>query len=176
MSAPDGFPKKDGQQVESLPERIWESRMGRIVRAREQGPLFVDFEGNTHGPLEARSTVELTPDEVRTAIASQRPVELRFENGDPRLPVVVGIAHVLSLNDLLQNLARPGGEDADEDADAPEEDAGVRVIQAKDELILQCGKASITLRRNGKVIIKGTYVETRAEGVNRIKGGSVQVN
>lgn len=50
------------------------------------------------------------------------------------------------------------------------------VIEAADEIVLQCGKASITLRRNGRVVIRGTYVETRAEGVNRVKGGSVQIN
>jgi hypothetical protein len=50
------------------------------------------------------------------------------------------------------------------------------VVDAKDEIVLRCGKASITLRRNGRIVIRGTYIETRAEGVNRIKGGSVQIN
>jgi hypothetical protein len=50
------------------------------------------------------------------------------------------------------------------------------VIDAADEIVLRCGKASITLRRNGRIVIRGTYVETRSEGVNRIKGGSVQIN
>ena len=50
------------------------------------------------------------------------------------------------------------------------------VIDAEDEVVLRCGKASITLRRNGRIVIRGTYVETRAEGTNRIKGGSVQIN
>ena len=36
--------------------------------------------------------------------------------------------------------------------------------------------ASITLRRNGRLVVRGAYVETRAEGVNRIKGGSVKIN
>lgn len=50
------------------------------------------------------------------------------------------------------------------------------VIEAQDEVVIKCGRATITLRRNGKIIIKGDYVETRATGTNRIKGGSVQVN
>jgi hypothetical protein len=54
---------------------------------------------------------------------------------------------------------------------------GQRVtLEGSDEIVLKCGQASITLRRNGKVIIRGTYVETHSSGVNRIKGGSVQVN
>lgn len=174
MSASDNASKPEAPQVEQSPQRIWESRVGRIVRTREQGQVLVDFDGNMEGPLEARSTVELPPEQLRAAIAGQRPVELRFEDGDPRRPVVVAIAPVISLNDLLQGLRRPSGEE-DEDT-VPAGEDGARVIQARDELVLQCGNASITLRRNGKVIIKGTYVETHAEGVNRIKGGSVQVN
>ncbi len=51
----------------------------------------------------------------------------------------------------------------------------VRII-AKDEIILECGQASVTLRRNGRIIIRGTYVETHSEGTNRIKGGQVRIN
>lgn len=47
---------------------------------------------------------------------------------------------------------------------------------AKDEVVINCGKASITLRRNGRVIIRGTHVETHSSGTNRIKGGQVCVN
>ena len=39
-----------------------------------------------------------------------------------------------------------------------------------------CGGASITLRRDGKVVLKGIYLETHATGVNHIKGGTVQIN
>ncbi len=49
-------------------------------------------------------------------------------------------------------------------------------IGAKDEVVIQCGKASITLRRNGRLIIRGTHVETNSSGTNRIKGGLVRVN
>jgi len=51
----------------------------------------------------------------------------------------------------------------------------VRLV-AKDEIVLECGKASITLRRNGRIIVRGTHVETNSEGTNRIKGGHVQIN
>ena len=49
-------------------------------------------------------------------------------------------------------------------------------LTARDEIVLQCGKASITLRRNGRVIVRGTYIETHSDGTNRIKGGQVQIN
>ena len=51
-----------------------------------------------------------------------------------------------------------------------------REIGALDQLVLRCGKASITLTKAGKVLIQGTYLSSRSSGVNRIKGGSVQLN
>jgi len=49
-------------------------------------------------------------------------------------------------------------------------------IVARDQIVLECGEASITLHRNGRIVIKGTYVETSSEGTNRIKGGQVRIN
>ncbi len=54
---------------------------------------------------------------------------------------------------------------------------GERVVLSADkEIVLKCGKASITLTRAGKVLIRGAYLLNRSSGVNRIKGGSVQIN
>ena len=54
---------------------------------------------------------------------------------------------------------------------------GQRVtIEGQDEVVIRCGAASITLWRNGKVVIKGTQLETSATGTHRIKGGSVDIN
>jgi hypothetical protein len=50
------------------------------------------------------------------------------------------------------------------------------VLEAHDEIVLRCGEASITLRRDGRLVVRGAYVETRASGVNRIKGGAVKIN
>ena len=50
------------------------------------------------------------------------------------------------------------------------------MLTAEHEIVLRCGKASLTLTRAGKVLIRGTYLLSRSSGVNRIKGGSVQIN
>jgi hypothetical protein len=55
-------------------------------------------------------------------------------------------------------------------------DGDRKQIEGLKEIVLRCGKASITLRSDGRVIIRGTYVETRASGTNRIKGGAVHIN
>lgn len=50
------------------------------------------------------------------------------------------------------------------------------VLEGQEEVVLKCGEASITLTRSGKVVIRGKYLLSRSSGVNRILGGSVQVN
>jgi uncharacterized protein (DUF2345 family) len=75
----------------------------------------------------------------------------------------------------------PSQTSAEADADAPQaievDVDGKRVrIVAQDEIVLQCGSASITLRRNGRIVVKGTNVENYSEGTNRIKGGQVRIN
>ena len=42
--------------------------------------------------------------------------------------------------------------------------------------VLNRGKASIVLAEDGKVIIKGAKFLATASGLNRIKGGAVQIN
>jgi hypothetical protein len=50
------------------------------------------------------------------------------------------------------------------------------VVRARGRLTLLCGRASITLSEDGKVLIKGVDVVSRATVSNRIKGGSVRIN
>lgn len=50
------------------------------------------------------------------------------------------------------------------------------VIEADEELILRVGESSIRIASDGKVVIRGQHVLTRAKGTNRIKGGSVAIN
>jgi len=50
------------------------------------------------------------------------------------------------------------------------------VLTGEEEVELRCSEASISLKKNGKLVIRGATVETRARGTNRIKGGSVRIN
>lgn len=95
-----------------------------------------------------------------------REVVLVFEGADPNRPIIVGC------------MQRADGWPAQCDAVSVEVEAdGARVIvSAREQLVLQCGKANITLTKAGKVLIQGTYVSSRSSGANRIKGGSVQIN
>lgn len=50
------------------------------------------------------------------------------------------------------------------------------VIEATSQLTLKCGDGSITLRGDGKVLIKGKDLVSHAQRMNRIKGGGVVIN
>jgi hypothetical protein len=50
------------------------------------------------------------------------------------------------------------------------------VIEAKKNLTLKCGEGSITIREDGKILIKGKDLVSHAQRMNRIKGGSVSIN
>jgi len=43
-------------------------------------------------------------------------------------------------------------------------------------VVLRCGKASLTLRRDGKVLLRGVDVVSQADQVHKIRGGKVQIN
>jgi hypothetical protein len=134
--------------------------VGELVAIADEGhtPL-VCFEGQRGtAALCARSTVDLHGAHIG------RSVTLVFEQGDPARPIVTGV---------LRGEAEVPPALAQVEADA---DGRRLLVAAKDQLVLRCGQASITLTREGQVLIEGRYVSSRSSGVNRIRGGSVQVN
>jgi hypothetical protein len=99
-------------------------------------------------PVAARSTVPLDRGHVG------RELIIVFERGDVQKPIVLGV--------LWHATDKPSVEQC--------------ILTAEREIVLRCGKASITLTRAGKVIIRGAYVLSRSSGANQVKGASVQIN
>jgi Domain of unknown function (DUF6484) len=163
-------------------------KVGRLISGSAPGALLVDFDGNGEGPLSARSVVALDSRALEEAIAARRVAVLLFENGDPRLPIIIGLVApepgAALLGALLAPAAAAPVPAAPVPASAPAPGSPVEarvdgkrvVLEGQEEVVLKCGEASITLKRDGKLILRGAYVETRAKGVNRIKGGSVKIN
>ncbi len=58
----------------------------------------------------------------------------------------------------------------------PPQPASDLSIQAANSLTLQCGESSLTLRADGKVLLKGDDVVIRAKGTQRIRAGTVAIN
>ncbi len=49
-------------------------------------------------------------------------------------------------------------------------------IRAERQIELRCGKASLLLRADGRVILSGTYVVSTSRGPNKIKGATIALN
>lgn len=161
------IPVAASQAMLPLPgERIEGVRIGELVGFMDDGvtPLVI-YPGQ---PGSAAIAARMIPGLRGADIGRQ--VVLMFDAGAPTQPIIMG---------CLQ--AQRSWPSADELAEQPEQVAveadGQRlVVSAREEIVLRCGQASITLTRAGKVLIKGTYLLSRSSGVNRIKGGSIQLN
>ncbi|MFP2932004.1 DUF6484 domain-containing protein [Pyxidicoccus sp. 3LG] len=139
--------------VQSLPSAL----LGRIVGYESKEGALIDFPGNAAGPIPARLLIDISAEALRSAAGERCEAALIFENGDPSLPLICGLVRP------------PRGREARVDGETV-------TLTGDEEVVLRCGDASISLSKNGKVVIRGAYVETRARGTNRIKGGSVQIN
>jgi hypothetical protein len=141
--------------------------VGRIGAVSSNGVPLVRYEGQ-EGQLPARALLPLDRAALEAAAERDAEVLLFFEGGDPLRPIIAGL------------LAPPSLPRADAASAEPVELAtvdGKRVqIRGADEIVLSCGPASITLRRNGRIVIRGADIESRSAGVQRIKGAQVKVN
>jgi len=201
----DGTANEDGRTGEATTPSGTRAMHGVVIGVLagidERGRPLVAYAGNPSPlPVAARSTSDVDPE------AAGREVALLFEGGDIEKPLLIGVVQsgrrpVERSGDTpvpARAPVSPGTPEDIEGSDAPtparsdaypseettlvpeetelQVDGGHVDIEARERIVLRCGKASITLTRAGKVIIRGAYVSTRSSGANRIKGGSVQIN
>lgn len=133
--------------------------LGRIVGLAASGmPLVTYPESPEARAREAMSTVDVKLQDIG------REVTLVFVRGDWEKPVVSGI--------LRQGNA--AAQNAKQVAVSVE---GQRlVLSAEEEVVIRCGKASIEMKKDGRVAVRGTSLLSRASGANRIKGGFIVLN
>ncbi len=140
--------------------------LGTLAALPAADAPHVDFCGNPEPrPLLALTTVHLAPEQVGKRVA------LLFRGGDPRQPVLLGV-----LREAPELPAEPAPE-ATSKAPLVAHVDGVRTeITAEREIVLRCGRASITLTHAGKIILRGRHILSRATGANRVQGATVQLN
>lgn len=143
------------------PARIDGVLTGVLIGFKNDGAVpLVIFPGQPQtAAVPARTTVDLHGAHIG------RQVVLMFDGGDPMRPIVLGSIR----GEAAALEEQPGQVEVDVDGER-------LLISAKEQLVLRCGKASITLTKSGKVLIQGAYVSSLSSGVNRVKGGSVQLN
>jgi hypothetical protein len=87
------------------------------------------------------------------------------ERGDPARPLIIGAMYHPPAS------GAPTADDAVE-ADAP----AVRVLDAREAIVLQVGEATLTLTADGTIYARGATVVTHASRLNRVRGASVRIN
>jgi len=159
----EGTVMGDETQLEQMSEPVCVTKrlegvvIAALVGFADNGAPLVDFPGNPQdNPLSTRTTAFLGTEDVG------REVALIFERADPSKPLLIGLI-IHPAQRAMQKVS------VQRDRERVE-------LTAEREIVLRCGSASLTLTRAGKVLIRGAYVSTHSSGVNRIKGGSVQIN
>lgn len=129
--------------------------IGVLLGFEEAVPTVV-FPGNPQDhAIPARSLATLDASAIGCEVA------LLFENGDPARPLIIG---------RIVDPARPTSEPL------VIRDGEQVKVTANERLELRCGKASIIMKKEGHITIRGTYLTSHASAANRIRGGSVNLN
>lgn len=133
------------------------ARRGRVVRIDSEGRLFVDFQRNPSGPVEAKLAVG----EIELArVVEGAEILLVFEDNDVAQPIIIGTVRDRLPSNGIEISIR-----------------GRRfIVDSDEEIELRCGEAMLRITREGKVIVLGNDVLSRARRRNRIKGGTVNIN
>lgn len=121
--------------------------LGRLVGNSADGCVLVQLPGNAD-PLTA--TVDGVMDPATMARAQREGVPLLLTATTDGLHVV----------GLLQPLSAPPRQE----------------IIASEQVVLRSGAASLTLTAAGKVLLRGAYVSSWSNGVNRIVGRTVRLD
>ncbi|EPJ7712401.1 DUF6484 domain-containing protein [Citrobacter freundii] len=132
--------------------------IGRIIAVDDTG-TSVAFSNTTSKAL---SVCPLERKDIERLCAIQ------FIQGDLSKPLIMGLIHT-------QTSAGPGEIPKTSEVSVRRNGKQV-VIQADDELVLQCGESCIVMTAEGTVYIRALYIDSHALATQRLRGGSVQVN
>ena len=175
----------ESQQVHAATTQQVEITLGILTGFTDQREPLVDYEHNRSGQAQlALTTCQLESRHIG------REVALMFVK---QQPLVIGVIHNPLAELFESNLL--SGSAAEPKATLREPEQSVHqqstvsmkftdvesdqehvVVSAKKSITLQCGDSSLVLRKDGKVILRGRYLLSRATDVNRILGGSIQMN
>lgn len=143
-----------------------------IDSVEEDGSAFVFLPG-FESRIKARTAVQLSqyrddPDQLIGRVVLVSVVDYTLED-----VIIVGL-----ISDTLwpTNRLETSFETVQDSSIDVKADGRSVIINAEKEIVLRCGRSSIELRSDGKVVVKGMRVTTRAAKTNKIKGASVNIN
>jgi hypothetical protein len=130
--------------------------LARMVRWDAPDRVWVELEENGESIL-ARTLRGMRRNDLVDEDGAPRALLVVFARGKKTQAVITGV------------LASETGQTS---TGVPEQ----LVIEAGTELVLKCGAGTISVRKDGKVIVRGTHLLSRSSGPIRIKGGHVEIN
>lgn len=140
-------------------------RVGRLVEVVDGRP-WVAFGANAHVLARVALAMPVSVD----ALAAQA-LLLVLEDGDEARPIIVGLVSETLPAEPETHTGLLG------DAATGFELNGRRLsFEGTEELVLRCGEASITLRADGQIVVKGTRLTSRASETHKIRGATVLIN
>ena len=154
--------------VRALPEAAPGTLMtGHLTGVDEEGRLLFRPEGSTADPTPVAIGLELSDGTlVKAARQQRRALVARTADATPRL-VLVGLVRDRVSAKLVT--ARPGTLEVGLDGETLR-------LTAERDLVLQCGEAKLTLRKDGKIVLSGSNILSASRGPHRIKGATIALN
>ncbi len=167
--------KIDSFQESTIPQPAYSLAApvtAHITKSDNPALIMVKYNGNK--PKSARLISGIDRRMLAREENIGREVLIVFDGGNPDLPIIIGVMESI-IDDLvsmeLNNPADPDKKTVEAKVD------GKRIeFEAEEEVTLKCGNGSITIKKEGKIVIKGSEIISRASGNNKIKGGSVELN
>lgn len=135
-----------------------------VLETQREGTAVVQCEGHHHDPLTCDLLVVGGSQGGR--VTSGDLVLVWWSGLDDERAVVIG-----RIGATLPDPPAPPSPDSEPHGMVEE-----LVLEARQSLTLRVGDGSITIRADGKILIKGKDLVSHAQRVNRIKGGSVAIN
>lgn len=160
---------REGEEASRAGTRYDAPLVGVVARF-ERGEAWVEFPGSGAAPRKARLAASVEAAALAHAAQRRQEVLLMFEGADPGRPVLLALLQ--SETPALDQLLTP----------LPFDQAVVRVdgrrvsIEGEQEVVLRCGKASLTLTHDGRVTLRGVNIVSQADQVQKIRGGVVKIN
>lgn len=150
---------------------------GRVERIEESGTVLVSV-GEGRNPSLACDALRIG--ELAPCFAPGDNVLVAIVPGAPERAIVVGVIGPARPNSPAADAPPASPQAVPTASEIPDGAQVVRVrtlrIEADEQLVLKCGEGTVTLTRDGRVMLRGEHVLSRARGTNRIKGGSVAIN
>ncbi len=145
---------------------------GRVVSINAVGKILVQYKNRP--VTEARIMSGSIRKELESNLRSSQQVLMVFEEGDPEKPIIIGL-----MEEPLYQMVELEKSSVANEENSPTEaeiDGERMVLEATKEIVLKCGNSSITLTKEGRIVIKGIDIVSRALSVNKVKGSCVELN